>query len=232
MALKVLPASAPDVRRSVAIEKRAYGPNRSSVALFPGPFPEPAPGVSPDAARVDTLLTQLREDPAACRWFKVVDPDIPPAAAGEVGSDGDGSSAADGEMVAFAMCYFWTTPRDSLPPRPAWGPGTNPEACELFFGRLRDEWLARMAGKPHAYLKLLHTDPDHQRRGAGSMLLQHLAAEADRLGLPTYLEASEEGAPLYEKNGFRRVATIITDLSRWNGPVDAETVLMLRPASE
>ncbi len=64
------------------------------------------------------------------------------------------------------------------------------------------------------------------------MLLQHLAAEADRLGLPTYLEASEEGAPLYEKNGFRRVATIITDLSRWNGPVDAETVLMLRPASE
>ncbi|UNI18080.1 hypothetical protein JDV02_004373 [Purpureocillium takamizusanense] len=219
MPLKVLPASAPDVHRSVAIEKRAYGPNRYSVALFPGPFPDPAPGAGPDDARVDTLLEQLREDPAACRWFKVVDTDIP-------ASDGGN----DGEMIAFTMCYFWTTPRDSLPPRPAWGPGTNPEACELFFGKLRDEWLARMAGKPHAYLKLLHADPDHQRRGAGSMLLRQLAVESDRLGLPTYLEASEEGVSLYEKNGFRRVATIVTDLSQWSGPTDAETVLMLRPA--
>ncbi|KAJ6438922.1 GCN5-related N-acetyltransferase (GNAT) domain-containingprotein [Purpureocillium lavendulum] len=214
MPLQVLPASAPDVHRAVAIEKRAYGPNPNSAALFPGPFPADEDGSSGnDKARVNTLLTQLREDPDACRWGKVVDTDL------------------DGDMVAFTMCYFWTTPRDALPPRPAWGPGTNPEACELFFGQLRDEWLARMAGKPHAYLKLLHTEPEHQGRGAGTMLLRWLAAEADRLGLPTYLEASEEGAPLYEKNGFRRVATIYADLSPWHGSAAAETVLMLRPAA-
>ncbi|KND88594.1 hypothetical protein TOPH_06744 [Tolypocladium ophioglossoides CBS 100239] len=211
MSLHVSPASAADAPRSVAIEDAAYGPNPSGAAMFPGPFP---PG---DQVRVNALRTQLADDPA-CRWAKVVDSGL--EAAGEDG------------MVAFSMWYFWSTPRDTLPPRPAWGPGTNPDACELFFGAMREEWLRRWAGKPHVYLKQLHTDPAHQRRGAGSMLLKWGVAEADRLGLPTYLEATEEGRPLYEKHGFRPVGKLVTDLSEWNGPAEAETVLMVRPPSE
>lgn len=64
------------------------------------------------------------------------------------------------------------------------------------------------------------------------MLLKWGAAEADRLGLPSYLEASEEGRPLYEKHGFRSVGKLVTDFSKWNGPADAEVVLMVRPPSD
>lgn len=77
-------------------------------------------------------------------------------------------------------------------------------------------------------LKALHTDPDHQRRGAGSLILKWGAAEADRLGFDSYLEASEEGLPLYEKHGYRKVGVFGTDLSKWGGSENYESTLMLR----
>lgn len=79
-----------------------------------------------------------------------------------------------------------------------------------------------------ADLKLLHTDPDHQRRGAGSKCLEWGTAEADRLGLVSYLEASEEGRPLYEKFGFKEVDRIVVDLSKWGSPIEATAYLMAR----
>ncbi|KYK61050.1 GNAT family acetyltransferase [Drechmeria coniospora] len=216
MPLHVLPALLADAPRAVAMESRAYGPSRVSAALFPGPRPP-----SGDDVRVANLRNSLRDDDA-CRWAKVIDTDL------HVDADAD----ADTSIIAFSKWYFWTAGRDELPAPSPWGPGANADACELYFGSMRGEWTKRMAGKPHAYLKLLHTDPEHQRRGAASMLLRWGAAEADRLGLPTYLEASEEGAPLYEKHGFRPVHTIVTDLSRWNGPSNAKVVIMLRPFSD
>jgi predicted acetyltransferase len=79
-------------------------------------------------------------------------------------------------------------------------------------------------------LKLLHTDPQHQRRGAASMLLKWGTDEADRLGIPSYLESSEEGRPLYEKFGYETVDVVTVDFSKWGGPTDASSCLMLRPA--
>lgn len=78
-------------------------------------------------------------------------------------------------------------------------------------------------------LKLLHTDPEQQKRGAGSMLLKWGADEADRLGLPSYLEASEAGRPLYEKFGYETVDVLHVDFSKWGGPADGSCCLMLRP---
>lgn len=129
MTLKVVPATAEDAVRAVAIENLAYGPNPNSSALFPGPFPSGG-----DESRVKMLIHQLQEDPG-CRWAKVIDTDLEAQ-----GQDG---------MVAFSKWYIWGKPRDTLPPTPEWGPGTNPEACELFFGGMRREWLERMSGKPH-----------------------------------------------------------------------------------
>lgn len=77
-------------------------------------------------------------------------------------------------------------------------------------------------------LKLLHTDPDHQRRGAGSKCLEWGTAEADRLGLVSYLESSEEGRPLYEKFGFKEVDRIVVDLSKWGVPTEAKAFQMVR----
>lgn len=81
-------------------------------------------------------------------------------------------------------------------------------------------------------LKLLHTHPDHKGRGAGSMLLKWGAEEADRLGLESYLEASPEGKSLYEKRGFEVLDTFVADFSKWGGPKEHGSALMLRPASK
>lgn len=78
----------------------------------------------------------------------------------------------------------------------------------------------------------MHTDPSQQRRGAGSMLLKWGIAESDRLGIPAYLEASDEGRPLYEKHGWRSVDTLVVDFSKWGGPSKCETQLMLREPSQ
>lgn len=80
-------------------------------------------------------------------------------------------------------------------------------------------------------LRLLHTHPDHQGRGAASMMLKWGAAEADRLGLVSYLEASPVGKKLYEKNGFQELETVRVDFSKWGGPAEFSTALMSRPAS-
>lgn len=62
------------------------------------------------------------------------------------------------------------------------------------------------------------------------MLIKWGLAEADRLGLPSFLESSPAGRPLYEKYGFRTIATLKVDLSPWGGPANVEIPLMLRPA--
>ena len=60
------------------------------------------------------------------------------------------------------------------------------------------------------------------------MLLQWGLAEADRLGLPAYLESTAEGRPLYERFGWRQVHNFVVDFSKWGGPDDVTSVLMLR----
>ncbi len=62
---------------------------------------------------------------------------------------------------------------------------------------------------PHWYLPLIGVDARHQRRGLGAALLRHALAACDREGLPAYLEAtSAESIPLYERHGFKAVASL------------------------
>lgn len=46
------------------------------------------------------------------------------------------------------------------------------------------------------------THPDYHRRGAASMLVKWGCELADSEGLPAYVSASREGAPLYARFGF------------------------------
>lgn len=126
MPLEVRPATLADAVKAVIIEGRAYGPNTSSIALFPGPFPDG------NLARVEDLQAE-REQSAACRWMKVVDTDL--EAKGEDG------------MVAFSLWYVWEG-ESHLSPR-KWGAGSNPEACEQFFGGMKRVWQERFQGRPH-----------------------------------------------------------------------------------
>ena len=54
-------------------------------------------------------------------------------------------------------------------------------------------------------LASLAVDPDYQRKGLASMLMNEGLAQADEEGLPTYLESTPEGALLYPKFGFETV---------------------------
>ncbi|MEV6631909.1 GNAT family N-acetyltransferase [Actinoplanes sp. NPDC051470] len=56
----------------------------------------------------------------------------------------------------------------------------------------------------HWYLQLLAVNPDVQRRGRGSALLDHLHQFTDRLGLPCYLESTGAGpTALYDRHGYQ-----------------------------
>jgi len=65
----------------------------------------------------------------------------------------------------------------------------------------------RYAPEPHWYLAMLGVDPGWQGQGLGEALMRPIFAQADRDGLPCYLEAPTEGnARYYGRRGFRVVA--------------------------
>lgn len=78
---------------------------------------------------------------------------------------------------------------------------------------------------------MLATIPGCRGRGAASQILEWGFARADALGLPAYLEASDEGVGLYEKRGFQKVGNFVTDLKRWGGEGLLEAPLMVRQPS-
>jgi ribosomal protein S18 acetylase RimI-like enzyme len=63
--------------------------------------------------------------------------------------------------------------------------------------------------EPHWYLPLIGVDPAHQGKGHGGALLDTVLRRCDRDGTAAYLESSNpRNIPLYERHGFRVLATI------------------------
>lgn len=57
--------------------------------------------------------------------------------------------------------------------------------------------------QPHWYLFMLGVSPTYQRQGIGNLLLQPILKQADKEGLPCYLETSTEGGVrFYKRLGF------------------------------
>lgn len=73
------------------------------------------------------------------------------------------------------------------------------------------DWLTRLI----QVLALLVTSSEHRCKGAGSLLLQWGIEKAEEMGLPCYLQASEEGRRLYEKYGFEAIDAKEFDLSEY-----------------
>jgi GNAT superfamily N-acetyltransferase len=60
--------------------------------------------------------------------------------------------------------------------------------------------------RPHFYLSLLGTHPDHRGRGLGMGLLAEHLATLDALQMPAYLESSNPiNNARYERHGFRQI---------------------------
>ncbi len=57
--------------------------------------------------------------------------------------------------------------------------------------------------RPHWYLGILGTDPDHQGKGLGSAVMSPILERCDAEGLGAYLESSKEAnIPFYNRHGF------------------------------
>lgn len=84
--------------------------------------------------------------------------------------------------------------------------------------------------RPHASLEILITHPAHQRRGAGTLLVQWGCARADELGIPCALTASAAGLRLYQREGFEVVMEKDMDLRPWGIEETEVRRAMVRPA--
>ncbi|MEA2168431.1 MAG: hypothetical protein QOF76_1731 [Solirubrobacteraceae bacterium] len=104
----------------------------------------------------------------------------------------------------------------------ATGGGQVPQGPRTLLGLAGIE--ARHPGEPHLYLPCVGVAPGHQGQGIGSALIRPGLAHADALGLPAFLESSNErNVPLYERHGFR-----VTKVIRLPG--GPRVWLMWRPA--
>ena len=64
-------------------------------------------------------------------------------------------------------------------------------------------------------LDILASDPNHQRRGAATLLIKWGIDKANTMGLPAHLEASESSKEFYERRGFKKVGQIKIDLNQY-----------------
>jgi hypothetical protein len=127
MAIVVRDVSDDELPRVAEIETAAYADNPLSPILFPGPFPSDS-----GMQRLAALKEQRDGDPTA-RYIQAHDEET-------------------GLLVAFAKWHIFNTPEAAAAaqrPTRSFGPGTNREACEEFFGTLSSRKKALIGDKPH-----------------------------------------------------------------------------------
>jgi hypothetical protein len=127
MAIVVREALDDDLPRAVEIESAAYADNPLSPVLFPSPFPPEA-----REQRVPGLIEMREQDPTV-RFMQAYDEETE-------------------QLVAFAKWHVYDTPVAAAAaqrPSRSFGPGTNKEACEDFFGKLSSKKRELMGDRPH-----------------------------------------------------------------------------------
>lgn len=173
----------------------------------------------------ENRLKQLREHPEKTKMFKVIDTELP-------------DDAPYGKIVGVSSWEFTTEERTEeeldaqLAERNERGlpPDCNAAMLEAFFGTIRKCKREIIGGQPHANLGMLATLPDHHRRGIGAMHLNWGLGEADKLGLPAYLEASPKGKLLYARMGFEELRPLPFDPREYGAEQDLIHTCMLRKA--
>ncbi|KAJ4374991.1 hypothetical protein N0V83_002070 [Neocucurbitaria cava] len=107
---------------------------------------------------------------------------------------------------------------------------SHPEMLEGLHDLFNSNKREILGRRPYYCLDTLVTLPQHERRGAGSMLVRWGCERADEAGVEAYLEASLMGAPMYARHGFQAVKEVELDLRKWEGKEIMSFILMLRPA--
>ena len=80
------------------------------------------------------------------------------------------------------------------------------------------------AERPYILIDILVVEPTAQKRGIGAALLRHIIHEADSLNVPTGLESTPAGLPLYRRFGFEVKDIVKADMKSfgWEGEYDEE----------
>jgi GNAT superfamily N-acetyltransferase len=104
---------------------------------------------------------------------------------------------------------------------------SHPEMFESLFKLFNANKRDILGTRPYYVLDTLVTLPAHERRGAGSMLVQWGCEKADEAGVEAFLEASPMGAPMYARHGFQPVKTVELDLRKWGGEDQMDFIVSL-----
>lgn len=196
MALEVRPLADGDVEKSVRIQYLAFR-NPTGIDMLFSPHDEP-PEETLIAGAKDRRKQILTSKTA--RFVSVVEAETREIIAA-VHYDVYPEERTDEQMKQLTK----------VPPPP---PEAHPDAWNDFFGHFSAE-RKKLGNRPIVIVHSLVTHPDHQRRGAGKLLLQKLVNEADAEGLEVYLEASQLARPLYAKYGFVPGLVKVFDLQRY-----------------
>ncbi|KAK6002575.1 hypothetical protein QM012_001325 [Aureobasidium pullulans] len=113
-------------------------------------------------------------------------------------------------------------------------PGANGALVDAMDAAMTVSKKKHIGLEPYLYLKVLAIDPAYQRRGVGSLLLDHGLAIADRCGIQAYLEATKAGRPLYARYGFEDREYMDFDVVKYapaaKDDPPHEFMVMVRPA--
>lgn len=94
---------------------------------------------------------------------------------------------------------------------------SDPQLFHALHDLFNDSKREILATRSYYVLDTLVTLPQHERRGAGSMLVRWGTERADEAGFEAYLEASPMGAPMYARHGFEPQKKVELDLTKYGG---------------
>ncbi|KAE8451410.1 hypothetical protein EG329_004039 [Mollisiaceae sp. DMI_Dod_QoI] len=214
MPVTILPvaATSQEVEEMMTVFKNAFGPDPLMEFCFNRPgVPQP-----PKQELIAKHLERMATPQLVYR--KAVDAENP-----------------HGPILGVAAWYWVEDPHTAKQNIP-WGdpsPGVHLECYDAALGALR-RWrfdYFKERNQPFVYMAILTVVPEAQRRGVGGALLREGLADADRRGLPCFIEASPAGLGLYKKFGWEEMLKTTVNLKDYGGKdVECVTVGLVRPA--
>jgi GNAT superfamily N-acetyltransferase len=97
------------------------------------------------------------------------------------------------------------------------------------FKTLTDLAIECMGSRPHYFLSLLFTHPNHYRKGAGKLLTRWGTEKADDVGVECYVESSIEGKQVYAREGFVQRREVAYSMKEFGEEEDDVLCFMIRP---
>jgi len=79
-------------------------------------------------------------------------------------------------------------------------------------------------------LEYLAVHPSHKGQGIASMLVEHGAKEADKMGFDTFVLAFKAGRNVYKRAEFELLDSLIQDNSKYGGTSEYGAYFMAREA--